>query len=249
LRPTRPQEPAQTNWAFPTIEFISRFPDGAEVVAEGADISPGSLLAGYRRGIFGMFDGPRLLWWSPDPRGILVPSDVHVSRSMRPVLRRLELSLDHDFPAVLNGCADPRREHGWITADYARSYLELHRLGWAHSIEVWEGLELVGGLIGIELGGLFAGESMFHTARVGAPASRAAVIGLSELLAGPGRLIDVQWCTPHLAAIGVAEMARTEYLARLPGLLSREPRLTGPAPWATVHPPSGPTSRIRWRNA
>lgn len=255
-----PVEPPPSRWRFPGIDVVQTMPAGYEVVARGADLSPGSLLAGYRAGMFGMYDGDRLLWWSPDPRGVLHPRGVHVSRSMHRVRNRLFASLDRDFSAVLAGCADPLRPSGWITADYAASYRELHELGWAHSVEIWDGPKLVAGLFGVQLGGLFAAESMFHDPEHGANASRLAVLALCEALAGPSpALIDVQWPTAHLVGLGVVGMPRTDYLTLLPALLalppatcwlsSREsdPTQAQPADRTAVSGGSGTgPNRIRW---
>lgn len=255
-----PVEPLPSRWRFPSINVLQKTPPGYEVVAQGADLCPGSLLAGYRAGMFGMYDGDRLLWWSPDPRGVLRPSGVHVARSMHRVRNRLSASLDRDFSAVLIGCADPRRPGRWITADYAASYRELHELGWAHSVEIWDGPRLVAGLFGVQLGGLFAAESMFHDPEYGANASRLAVLALCEALDGPSpALIDVQWPTAHLASLGVVGLPRINYLALLPALLD-QPNTTG---WRPAHESVGPQaepgdqtavagglgtgpSRIRW---
>lgn len=238
-----PVEPPATQWQLPSIRRIAAHPPGAEVVAQGAELTAGTLLAGYRRGLFAMPQGRALLWWSPDPRGILDPKQVHVARSMHRALNRYQFSLDGDFGGVLTACADPRRPGSWISAAYARAYLHLHRLGWAHSVEVWHEGQLVAGLFGVEVGGLFAAESMFHHPQHGASASRAAVIALCELLAGDEALIDVQWWTPHLDSLGVRQTSRADYLAGLPHLIALPPRL-----FALV-PATQAGSRIRWRTA
>lgn len=217
-----PVEPPQSPWLFPAIEVMQGLPAGHEIVAEGADVSPGSLLAGYRAGMFGMYEGDRLLWWSPDPRGVLYPRDVHVSRSMHRVRNRLSASLDQDFDAVLTSCADPSRPGGWITRGYAASYRRLHELGWAHSVEIWDGPTLAAGLFGVQLGSLFAAESMFHDPKYGANASRLAVLALCQVLEGSAcALIDVQWPTQHLASLGVVQFPRVDYLRILPDLLAQ----------------------------
>jgi leucyl/phenylalanyl-tRNA--protein transferase len=191
----------------------------ADVVGIGADLEPGTLLAAYRAGLFPMrlegLHGP-IAWWSPDPRGVLPVDGMHVSRSLRKSMRRYDVTVDTAFDAVVAGCADPGREGAWITDEFRAAYAELHRLGWAHSIEVrsHDG-ELAGGLYGIAIGGLFAGESMFH---VGRDASKVALASLVELLAADGRegrLVDVQWCTTHLASLGCIEISRRRYLRRL----------------------------------
>lgn len=183
----------------------------------GADLEPGTLLAGYRRGMFPMrlsgTSGP-LCWWSPDPRGILPLDGLVVSRSLRRSLRRYHVTVDAAFDAVVTGCADPSRNGAWIDPGLREAYARLHALGWAHSLEVWAAEELVGGLFGVAIGGLFAGESMFHTAT---DASKVALVSLVELLRADRlpRVLDVQWRTEHLATLGVVEVSRREYLERL----------------------------------
>jgi leucyl/phenylalanyl-tRNA--protein transferase len=208
--------------------------DGEDLVAAGGDLQPATVLDAYRRGLFpmGLGGGGRgpLGWWSPDPRGVLVPEEVHVSRSLRRSLRTFEVRLDTAFDAVVEGCADPSRSGAWITAEVARAYGRLHRLGWAHSVEVWRDGELVGGLYGLSLGGLFAAESKFHRVT---DASKAAVVALAEVMTSDGvsgRLVDVQWRTEHLATLGVQEVPRAYYLASLSTALARPvPRPLRPA--------------------
>jgi len=190
-----------------------------DLVGIGADLEPGTLLMAYRAGLFPMGLGddgrPPTGWWSPDPRGVLLPGQVRVSRSLRKSLRLFDIRVDTAFSAVMALCADPSREGRWITPEMTAAYTRLHELGWAHSVEAWRGGELLGGLYGLALGGLFAGESMFHLAT---DASKCALVGLTELVfddGDPRRIVDVQWATPHLASLGVCEMARSEYLARL----------------------------------
>jgi leucyl/phenylalanyl-tRNA--protein transferase len=166
-------------------------------------------------------------WWSPDPRGVLRPEDLRVSRSLRRSCARLQVTVDTAFDAVVRGCADPDREGRWITRPVTRAYTRLHALGWAHSVEVWSGDQLVGGLYGIAIGGLFAGESMFHRVT---DASKVALVALRELITADGdprRIIDVQWVTPHLASLGVREVPRAAYL----GLLREALEAPLPAPW------------------
>ena len=192
---------------------------GEECLGRGADLEPGTLLAAYRAGVFPMGPDPErpelIDWWSPDPRGVLVPSQLRVSRSMRRAARRFVTTVDTAFDEVVVACADPRRPGAWITEPIRQAYLALHRLGWAHSIECWADGELVGGLYGVAIGGLFAGESMFHRAT---DASKVALMSLVEVLMAdgrPGRLIDVQWQTDHLASLGITELDRAEYMDRL----------------------------------
>ena len=184
-------------------------------MAIGGDLSPGTLLAAYRAGLFPMPVGRRhrLGWWSPDPRAVLPVDGMHVSRSLRRSMRGFTLTVDRAFESVMRGCADPRRPHGWITDDFVRAYVRLFELGWAHSVEVWRDDDLVGGVYGVSIGAFFAGESMFHRAT---DASKASLVGLTQLLGPvPGALLDVQWLTPHLASIGCVELPRSEYLQRL----------------------------------
>lgn len=166
----------------------------------------------------------RLLgWWSPDPRGVLPLDGLRVSRSLRRSTQRYEVRVDTAFEAVIEACAQLPRPHGWIDQHIVEAYTGLHRLGIAHSYESWLEGELVGGLYGVRINGLFAGESMFHRAT---DASKAAVAGTVELLRGtPHALFDVQWSTPHLASLGVVEIPRTEYLQ----LLARATAAPGPA--------------------
>ena len=190
-----------------------------DLVATGANLQVDTLLAAYRRGLFpmglGEHGGPPIGWWSPDPRGVLPLDRLHVSRSLSRSLRRFELRVDTAFDDVLAGCADAGRDGRWISAQVARAYRELHRRGHAHSVETWCDGALVGGLYGVSIGGMFAGESMYHRAT---DASKAALVGLVSLLRVDGddrRLLDVQWRTPHLATLGVIEVSRPEYLVRL----------------------------------
>ncbi len=207
-----PVEPAPSRWTMPTDGPI----DDSDIVAIGADLEPGTLLAGYRAGVFPMpFERRRLAWFSPDPRGILPLDGLHVSRSLRRSVRRFDVRMDTSFRAVMEACGDPKRSGAWINRDFVDAYEALHELGWAHSIEIFEpGTQhLVGGLYGVHIGGLFAGESMFHTAT---DASKVALVHLVEWLRATGAtLLDVQWKTDHLASLGVIEIPRSEYLSRL----------------------------------
>jgi leucyl/phenylalanyl-tRNA--protein transferase len=154
-----------------------------------------------------------LAWWSPDPRGVLPLDGLRVSRSLRRSCARFEVRVDTAFEAVVDGCADPRRTGRWITASIGDAYVRLHGLGWAHSVEAWDDDGLAGGLYGVAIGGLFAGESMVSRRT---DASKVALVGLVDRLRGGGAsLLDVQWVTPHLASLGAIEIPRTEYLARL----------------------------------
>lgn len=203
-----------------------------EVRALGGDLEPHTLLDAYARGLFPMPIGGELAWWFPSPRGILPVGGMHVSRSLRRAARRFEVRIDTAFDAVVEGCADPRRPHGWIDAHFRWAYGRLHRLGHAHSVEVWslDDGELAGGLYGVSIGGLFAAESKFHRLP---DASKLAVLALVEVLqAEPhaaDRLLDVQWRTEHLATLGVVDVAPPEYLARLERALALPPPAWPPA--------------------
>lgn len=209
-----PVEPAPTRWTLPAPQHASA---GEELLGVGADLDPGTLLAAYRCGLFPMpvrRRGP-VGWWSPDPRGVVPLDGLRVSRTLRASVRRFEVTYDTAFDDVVAACADPRRPHGWITPAVARAYGELHRLGWAHSIEVRSGGSLVGGLYGVEVGGLFAGESMFHHVTDASKVALVALVGRLRAAGAEGRVLDVQWCTPHLASLGAVAVPRADYLARL----------------------------------
>ena len=176
-------------------------------------------LAAYRSGVFPMPVGPRMGWYSPLGRGVLPLDGLVVSRSLRKMAKRYEIRVDTAFEAVLAGCADRNRPSGWIDGDIVEVYQALHRAGVVHSVESWtaDG-HLAGGLYGVSIGGLFAGESMFHRDGIGRDASKVALMGLVDLLGAdghPDRLLDVQWVTPHLASLGAVEIPRLEYLHRL----------------------------------
>lgn len=208
---TPPAEPPGTGWQFP------RPAEGeGDVVGVGADLEPGTILAAYRAGLFPMpLDERTLGWWSPDPRGVLPLDGLRVSRSLRKACRRFEVRVDSAFEAVIDGCADPSRAGRWITPEIRAAYVRLHELGWVHSVETWslEDGALAGGLYGVAIGGLFAGESMFHHRT---DASKVALVALVDLLNQAGdpehRLLDVQWRTEHLARLGVTEVDRADYL-------------------------------------
>lgn len=223
-----PTEPPPTRWVLPAPRAAD--PDG--LVGIGADLEPGTLLAAYRAGLFPMPIGRLvrrqsvLAWWSPDPRGVIPVDGLRVTRSMRQAAKRFEIRVDTAFSDVVAGCADPRRRGGWITGEIEAAYTRLHELGWAHSVEAWtpDG-RLAGGLYGVAIGGLFAGESMFHLpANWGRDASKVALMALVDMLLSEGvsgRLLDVQWSTPHLERLGAVEISRNEYLRRLRRALTR----------------------------
>jgi leucyl/phenylalanyl-tRNA--protein transferase len=211
---TVPTDPPACGWVFPDP---SDFP-ADDLVAIGADLAPGTLLGAYRRGLFPMPTGEpdsRMLWWSPRERGVLPVRGLKVSRSLARSVRRMEVRVDTAFDEVIAACADPGRPAGWIDERILAAYSRLHRLGWVHSVEAWCGGELAGGLYGVAIGGLFAGESMFYRVR---DASKVALVGLVEILSdghAEERLVDVQWRTDHLSSLGVVGVPREAYLARL----------------------------------
>jgi len=209
-----------SSWVFDPAEWP---PD--DCVAGGADLNPGTIIEAYRKGAFPMPHEGRLLWWSPMQRGVLVPSAVRVSRSLRRSQRHFTVTIDQSFEEVIDACADPSRPGAWIDSGIREAYVRLHDLGWAHSIETrdTEG-RLAGGLYGLSIGALFAGESMFHRAT---DASKVALVALAAIVGDEG-LIDAQWQTPHLASMGVVEWPRDRYLRALAGLVDSPP----PARWA-----------------
>ena len=181
----------------------------------GGDLRPDTLLAAYRAGVFPMpvAEARGMVWWSPDPRAVLPTERFSPSRSLRRSIRRYGTTIDKSFREVVEGCADPARPHGWITPAISDAYTRLHERGWAHSVEVWQGGELVGGLYGVSIGALFAGESMFHRARDASKVALARLVGL--LAPHDEAVLDVQWATPHLVSLGAVEIARDEYLRRV----------------------------------
>ncbi|MBI2893311.1 MAG: leucyl/phenylalanyl-tRNA--protein transferase [Deltaproteobacteria bacterium] len=209
------------------------FPDPARaewpgIVAVGGDLSAARLLAAYSAGIFPWYErGQPILWWSPDPRLALVPECCHVPRSLRKTIRagRFEVRLDTEFERVIRRCAEvprPGQEGTWITEEMILAYVELHRLGFAHSTEAWEGPELAGGLYGVALGAAYFGESMFADRP---DASKVAFVALVEKLrAWSFELIDCQMTTPHLLRFGAIEIPRHEFLERLRRALCKPTR-------------------------
>jgi leucyl/phenylalanyl-tRNA--protein transferase len=212
---------------FPPVQRALKHPNG--LLAAGGDLSADRLLEGYRQGIFPWFsDDDPILWWSPDPRMVLVPAELKISRSLAKALRNRphEIRFDYAFGRVLAECAAPRTDGAgtWITDRMREAYERLHRLGWAHSVETWIGGELAGGLYGVALGRVFFGESMFTRAR---DASKIALAALVERCATEGiMLIDCQMHTQHLATLGAREIRRREF-ARLLQELVHYPRAPG----------------------
>ncbi|HEY9593225.1 MAG TPA: leucyl/phenylalanyl-tRNA--protein transferase [Spirochaetia bacterium] len=219
-----PHDALFTRFRFPHPSTADE--DG--LVAVGGDLKPGTLLLAYRNGIFPWTIRP-ITWWSPDPRAIIPIGGLHVSRSLARYMRHvpLRISFDTAFPEVMEGCAAPRpgREKTWISPGFIRAYCELHRLGYAHSAEVWRGERLVGGLYGVSIGGLFAGESMFSAEENG---SKVALVAMEGRLRASGYvLFDVQMMTPHLRTMGAVEIPRGEYLRRVREAVAVTTRFSG----------------------
>lgn len=185
-----------------------------DLIGWSAELTPDLVLAGYREGVFPMPVRNVFGWFSPLQRGVLPLDGLHVSRSLRRSARRYTTSTDRACAEVIERCADPSRPGWWISDEIAATYLELHRHGFVHSIEVWdEAGRLAGGLYGVRVGRLFAGESMFHDPQYGTDASKVALMTLVHTMNELGDLlVDVQWSTPHLAGLGVVEVPRGDYL-------------------------------------
>ena len=206
-----PTDPPATGWVFPDPTESDD-----DVVAIGADLEPATILAAYQAGLFPMpvKQAAGMAWWSPVRRGVLPLDGLRVTRSMRQAAKRFTVTMDEAFDGVMTGCADTSRPGGWINADVKTAYRRLHELGWVHSVEVWRDGALAGGLYGVAIGGLFAGESMFQRER---DASKVALMALVDLLrdGAHGRLLDVQWATDHLCSLGAVELERDHYLSAL----------------------------------
>jgi leucyl/phenylalanyl-tRNA--protein transferase len=222
-------DPHDRNAPFPDPSLAEREPDG--LLAVGGDLGVPRLLNAYRHGIFPWFSpGDPILWWSPDPRTVLVPGHIRVSRSLRKALRKgaFEISLDRDFDSVIAACAGPRpgSDGTWLVPQMIAAYQRLHRQGWAHSVEVWHDGELAGGLYGVAIGRVFFGESMFS--RV-SDASKVALVHLSRILDAWGfGLIDCQVLTGHLVRMGAEQIPRADFV----GLIERLCDLPGrPGLW------------------
>jgi leucyl/phenylalanyl-tRNA--protein transferase len=207
--------------AFPPVEAALREPDG--LLAAGGDLSPGRLLAAYRRGIFPWYSrGQPILWWSPDPRAVLAPEEMKVSRSLAKTIRNrgFDTRIDTAFRDVIRACGSSELRPGgtWLSPEMRAAYMKLHELGYAHSVETWLGDALVGGLYGVCLGAMFFGESMFSVER---DASKVALKRLCDELIGRGvRLIDCQMATPHLLSLGAELIPRREFVLRLSELVA-----------------------------
>lgn len=220
---TQPRPVGESCWRFPPPEqWLDQ-----DVVAAGADLDASTLLAAYRRGIFPMpldvpdRPGPLLGWWSPVSRGILPLDNFRMTKSLRQSAKRFEIRVDTAFGSVMRECANPARPSAWITPEFIEAYTHLHELGWAHSVEAFDrdGV-LAGGLYGVRINGLFAGESMFHLQR---DASKVALAALVDLMRGSGMtLLDVQWQSDHLETLGVIEVPRMRYLELLREAIAKD---------------------------
>lgn len=208
---------------FPPVDAALTNPNG--LLAVGGDLSSERLVSAYRHGVFPWYEqGQPLLWWSPDPRTILPPSALHVSRSMQKFLRKtsFQVTFDQDFAAVIQHCAEPRgyTDATWITPQMQQAYLELYQRGLAHSVEVWDQGELIGGLYGVALGKVFFGESMFSRR---SNASKTGFIKLVQQLESWGfELIDCQMPTDHLESFGASEIPRQEFIVALQELCGNQ---------------------------
>ena len=217
-------DPFNPNQAFPALDQALDEPNG--LIAVGGCLSPERIINAYRHGIFPWFNpGEPILWWSPDPRLILLPEHLYVSRSLAKTLRKqpFEIRYDSAFAEVIAACAAPRYHQGgtWITSDMKKAYLHLHELGIAHSFEAWQGDELVGGLYGIGIGRVFFGESMFHRRT---DASKVVFVKLVRQLTNWAyRLIDCQVSSQHLFNLGAEEIPRSQFSVLLNRLCQQAP--------------------------
>lgn len=216
--------------AFPPVQLALEEPNG--LLAVGGDLAPERIIAAYRQSIFPWYsEGQPILWWSPNPRAVLFPEQLKVSRSLRKTLRKqlFDVTLDRDFKAVIQACAEPRsyEKETWISPEIQSAYQSLHRLGYAHSVEAWQDGRLVGGLYGIALGQIFFGESMFSRT---SNASKVAFTYLTrQLLQWGYKLIDCQVSSEHLQSLGATDIDRSEFLTYLETYTD----LPGhPSPWA-----------------
>jgi leucyl/phenylalanyl-tRNA--protein transferase len=210
-------------WDFPTLEQMPQ----DDLVILGADLKPETVIDSYQHGIFPMHievaNKRQIGWWSPQQRGILPLNKINISKSLQKSMKKFHVSFDQAFDQVIDGCGDDKRPQGWINKEIKIAYKKLFELGYVHSVEVWNKKdELVGGLYGVEVKGLFAGESMFHKET---DASKTAMVYLVNKLneAGGERIFDVQWQTPHLKSMGVIEIPRSKYLSLLPEVMKTKP--------------------------
>ncbi|NOT84873.1 MAG: leucyl/phenylalanyl-tRNA--protein transferase [Methylococcaceae bacterium] len=223
---------ADPDQAFPAVHKALTDPQG--LLAIGGCLSPPRLLNAYRKGIFPWFnpDEP-ILWWSPNPRLVLLPEQLHISRSLNKTLNKndFQLTFNHCFTDVMRACAEPRTDNAgtWISADMLQAYQQLHRMGIAHSVEAWYQQRLVGGLYGVAIGQVFFGESMFHSVT---DASKVVLVHLVQhLKAWNYQLIDCQVHTPHLSSLGAQNLERQKFIALLNQYCDQPPH---PTAWQTL---------------
>ncbi|MEH6616360.1 MAG: leucyl/phenylalanyl-tRNA--protein transferase [Porticoccus sp.] len=225
---------------FPCPDLALADPDG--LLAVGGNLEPSTLISAYRQGIFPWYeDDQPLLWWSPDPRTVIFPEDIRISRSLRKVLRQKnwDIRLDTEFESVMTQCAAPRRKgygETWITDEMKAAYVELHQQGYAHSLEIWRNEQLVGGLYGVLIGAVFCGESMFSLER---DASKVALVQLAMLMKQNTEegIIDCQVSNEHLLSMGAVNVSRQKFLAKL-GALGDKP-CRWPDKWQCKIPENG----------
>jgi leucyl/phenylalanyl-tRNA--protein transferase len=205
----------------PWIDPALGEPEG--LIGVGGELSPELLVRAYSEGVFPWFsEGDPVLWWSPDPRAIIELEGLHISRRLARTLRsgKFQITVDRCFESVICACGESRIEGTWVTDEMVRAYTTLHRAGFAHSVEVWKDDKLAGGIYGVAVGGLFAGESMFHSVT---DASKVALAALVERLRTQGfALFDVQMTTGHTERMGAVEISRAEYLRRLREAIERD---------------------------
>lgn len=215
---------SRSNFDFPPLDKALQEPNG--LLAAGGDLDPQRLIQAYRHGCFPWYqDGQPILWWSPDPRTVLFPDELHVSRSLAKFIRQqqYQVTIDQAFEQVIQGCAGPRdyADGTWITSPMQDAYFQLHRLGVAHSAEAWQDNQLVGGLYGLAIGRLFFGESMFSRAD---NASKVAFVTLVQRLRASGFvMIDCQMPTQHLHSFGARAISRGEFASYLRRHLDETP--------------------------
>lgn len=210
-------------WDFPPSNQMPK----DDLVILGADLNPETLIDSYTHGIFPMHieiaKKQEIGWWSPQQRGILPLNEINISSSLKKSIKKFTVTFDQAFDQVIEGCGDEKRPKRWINQEIKTAYRRLFDLGYVHSVEVWNSKnQLVGGLYGVEINGLFAGESMFHKQT---DASKTAMVYLVEKLkqAGGERIFDVQWQTPHLKSMGVIKVSRAKYLKMLPEVMKTKP--------------------------
>jgi len=222
-----------SNTIFPAPDLALSEPNG--LLAVGGDLSPDRILAAYKSGIFPWFNpGDPILWWSPSPRTVIYPSRLHLSKSLRKIIRAgtYRVTFDNCFNDVMRACSEPRRDSDgtWISEDIIAGYTALHRRGFAHSVEVWRGQELVGGLYGMALGKIFFGESMFSRSDNASKVGFAHLV--QQLIAWDFKLIDCQVANDHLFSLGAVEIPREEFQQLLLNFVHKIPNY--PANWSTL---------------